>query len=59
LKLPVSSLFDYVDDPNDEDSTLAWFIYANDEVTTEIIEDTINFSAPADWFGSDSIHSML
>ncbi|MBU1874656.1 T9SS type A sorting domain-containing protein, partial [bacterium] len=55
LKLHISSLFDYVEDPNDADSVLVWTILDNDDVITEIIADTINFSSTLNWFGSDTL----
>jgi len=55
LKLPVSYLFDYVEDPNDADLSLVWTITDNDNVITEIVADTINFSAGLNWFGSDTL----
>jgi len=55
LILPLSSLFDYVEDPNDADSILTWTIIDNDDVITEIIADTIKFSSTLNWFGSDTL----
>jgi|GEM_PF-2761361 len=55
LKLPISFLFDYVEDPNDADLSLAWTITDNDKVITEIVADTINFSSELNWFGRDTL----
>ncbi|MCK4640186.1 MAG: hypothetical protein KAU06_02510, partial [Candidatus Marinimicrobia bacterium] len=59
LKLPVSFLFDYVEDPNDADTTLIWMIEDNDDVVSEIIADTISFSSPTNWFGVDTLSVIV
>jgi hypothetical protein len=55
LALPVSYFYQFVNDPDNPDSTLLWSISDTDYVSVNIRQDSVIYSAGKDWFGADTL----
>lgn len=59
LTQQISDWFPYVDDPNDPDNFLSYFVESGRHVTATPGNLVFNFYAPANWFGLDTLRLIV
>lgn len=55
LQIPASFWGDFISDVDDSSSALSWIIGSGSFISADLTNDIYNFSAPANWFGVDTL----
>ena len=59
LKFSISYFYDFVYDPDNADSTFTWSFSDTDYVYVTMDEDSVTLSSQIDWFGKDSLFTIV
>ncbi|MCH8271682.1 MAG: S8 family serine peptidase, partial [Candidatus Marinimicrobia bacterium] len=55
FEMSFTAWFDYVEDPDNADTSLSWSVSGGDSVTALVSGDTVVFSSSLNWYGNDTL----